>query len=134
MSETTLLFELILLLALTATGLALFERLGLPAIAGFLVVGAFAGPGGLGLVPDPDRVRVLAEIGVIFLLFEIGLELPMSRLRDLVRMGLVAGAPLVAVRVAVRFVCSCGGGNAQDLAAALSDEPSGGHAQAALDA
>ena len=101
MSETTLLFELILLLALTATGLALFERLGLPAIAGFLVVGAFAGPGGLGLVPDPDRVRVLAEIGVIFLLFEIGLELPMSRLRDLGRMGLVAGGTQVAVTVAV---------------------------------
>ena len=73
MSETTLLFELILLLALTAAGLALFERVGLPAIAGFLVVGAIAGPGGLGIVPDPDRVRVLAEIGVIFLLFEIGL-------------------------------------------------------------
>ena len=42
MSETTLLFELILLLALTAAGLALFERMGLPAIAGFLVVGAIA--------------------------------------------------------------------------------------------
>ncbi|HIF97938.1 MAG TPA: hypothetical protein EYQ54_13080 [Myxococcales bacterium] len=101
MSETTLLFELILLLALTAGGLALFERLGLPAIAGFLVVGAIAGPGGLGLVPDPDRVRVLAEIGVIFLLFEIGLELPMSRLRDLGKMGLVAGGAQVAVTVAV---------------------------------
>ena len=101
MSETTLLFELILLLALTAGGLALFERLGLPAIAGFLVVGAIAGPGGLGLVPDPDRVRVLAEIGVIFLLFEIGLELPMSRLRDLGKMGLIAGGAQVTVTVAV---------------------------------
>ena len=101
MSETTLLFELILLLALTAAGLALFERLGLPAIAGFLVVGAIAGPGGLGLVPDPDRVRVLAEIGVIFLLFEIGLELPMSRLRDLGKMGLIAGGAQVTVTVAV---------------------------------
>jgi len=101
LSETTLLFELILLLALTAAGLALFERLGLPAIAGFLVVGAIAGPGGLGLVPDPDRVRVLAEIGVIFLLFEIGLELPMSRLRDLGKMGLIAGGAQVTVTVAV---------------------------------
>ena len=101
MGETTLLFELILLLALTAAGLALFERVGLPAIAGFLVVGAIAGPGGLGLVPDPDRVRVLAEIGVIFLLFEIGLELPMSRLRDLGKMGLIAGGSQVVVTVAV---------------------------------
>ena len=99
MSESTLLFELILLLALTAAGLALFERMRLPAIAGFLVVGALAGPGGLGLVPDPDRVRVLAEIGVIFLLFEIGLELPMSRLRDLGRMGLIVGGAQVAITV-----------------------------------
>lgn len=101
MTETTLLFELILLLGLTAAGLALFERMGLPAIAGFLVVGAIAGPGGLGLVPDPDRVRVLAEIGVIFLLFEIGLELPMSRLRDLGKMGLIAGGAQVVVTVVV---------------------------------
>jgi len=99
LSESTLLFELILLLALTAAGLALFERMRLPAIAGFLVVGAVAGPGGLALVPDPDRVRVLAEIGVIFLLFEIGLELPMSRLRDLGKMGLVAGGAQVAITV-----------------------------------
>jgi len=99
LSESTLLFELILLLALTAAGLALFERMRLPAIAGFLVVGAVAGPGGLALVPDPDRVRVLAEIGVIFLLFEIGLELPMSRLRDLGKMGLIAGGAQVAVTV-----------------------------------
>jgi monovalent cation:H+ antiporter-2, CPA2 family len=101
LSDTHLLFELILLLALTAAGLALFERMRLPAIAGFLVVGAIAGPGGLGLVPDPDRVRLLAEIGVIFLLFEIGLELPLSRLRDLGRMGLIAGGTQVVLTVGI---------------------------------
>ncbi|MFT5443739.1 MAG: Kef-type K+ transport system membrane component KefB, partial [Myxococcota bacterium] len=39
------LFEIIILLGLSAAGLALFERLKLPAIAGFLVIGAVAGPG-----------------------------------------------------------------------------------------
>ncbi|MBW2230102.1 MAG: cation:proton antiporter [Deltaproteobacteria bacterium] len=101
MTESTLLFELILLLALTATGLALFERLRLPAIAGFLVVGALAGPGALGLVADPNRVRALAEIGVIFLLFEIGLELPMERLKDLGRTALIAGGSQVTITLAV---------------------------------
>jgi CPA2 family monovalent cation:H+ antiporter-2 len=104
--ESLLLFELILLLALTAAGLALFERLRLPAIAGFLVVGAVAGPGGLGLVSDPDRVRVLAEFGVVFLLFEIGLELPMERLRELGRTALVAGGTQVVVTVVVVAVAS----------------------------
>lgn len=101
MDESGLLIELILLLALTATGLALFERLGLPAIAGFLVVGAIAGPGTLGLVSDPDRVRELAEIGVIFLLFEIGLELPIERLKELGRTALIAGGTQVAITTAV---------------------------------
>jgi CPA2 family monovalent cation:H+ antiporter-2 len=97
LTETALLFELILLLALTAAGLALFERIGLPSIAGFLVVGALAGPGALGLVSDPERVRVLAEIGVVFLLFEIGLELPLERLRELGRTALVAGGGQVLI-------------------------------------
>jgi len=99
-----LLFEILLLLALTATGLALFERLRLPAIAGFLVVGALAGPGVLGLVSEPGRVQALAEIGVVFLLFEIGLELPLERLRVLWRSALAAGVAQVALTVgAVSF-------------------------------
>ncbi len=101
MGESHLLFELILLLALTAAGLFIFEQLKLPAIAGFLVVGALAGPGALGLVDDPARVQTLAELGVVFLLFEIGLELPLERLRDLGRTGLLAGGIQVGVTVTV---------------------------------
>jgi len=96
-----LLFELLLLLALTAAGLALFERLRLPSIVGFLAVGAIAGPGGLQLVHEPERVRSLAEIGVVFLLFEIGLELPLERLRALWRTALIAGGAQVALTVGV---------------------------------
>jgi CPA2 family monovalent cation:H+ antiporter-2 len=97
------LFEIILLLGLSAAGLALFERLKLPAIAGFLVVGAFAGPGVLGLVLEPDRVRALAEIGVIFLLFEIGLELPVGRARRFWRNAILAGGLQVGITLAVVF-------------------------------
>ena len=93
--DSELLFEMLLLLALTAAGLALFERLKLPSIAGFLAVGAVAGPGGLELVEEHERVRALAEIGVVFLLFEIGLELPLERLRILWRTALAAGSAQV---------------------------------------
>lgn len=92
-----LLFQLVILLALTATGLALFERLRLPAIAGFLVAGAVAGPGGLGIVNEPSGVRALAELGVVFLLFEIGLELPLERVRRLWRTALLAGSAQMLV-------------------------------------
>lgn len=91
------LIEVVVLLALAAAGLATTERLRLPSIVGFLVVGAIAGPGMLGLVSEPDRVRDLAEIGVVFLLFEIGLELPLERVRTLWRPALIGGGFQVIV-------------------------------------
>ena len=97
------LFEVILLLGLTAAGLALFERLRLPAIAGFLVVGAIAGPGVLGVVPEPERVRALAEFGVIFLLFEIGLDLPFERARRFWKSAVLAGGLQVGLTLGLVF-------------------------------
>jgi CPA2 family monovalent cation:H+ antiporter-2 len=95
-----LLGELLLVIAVAAVGVAVFERAGLPSIAGFLVMGAVVGPGGLGWVADPDRVRALAELGVVFLLFEIGLELPVERVRSLWRQAFAAGALQVSLTLA----------------------------------
>jgi CPA2 family monovalent cation:H+ antiporter-2 len=100
--------ELLLILALATAGGAAFERLRLPPIAGFLVVGALVGPGGLGWIDDPARVRALAELGVVFLLFEIGLELPLDRLRQMWRPALIAGALQVAITLAVVAVIAAG--------------------------
>jgi CPA2 family monovalent cation:H+ antiporter-2 len=99
--EGGLLSELLLVIALAAAGVALFERARLPAIAGFLAIGALVGPGGLGLVDDPERVRALAELGVAFLLFEIGLELPIERVQRLWRVSFLAGALQVTATVAL---------------------------------
>jgi len=104
------LIEAVILLALASAGLAMTERLRLPSVVGFLVVGAIAGPGMLGLVSEPDRVRDLAEIGVLFLLFEIGLELPLERIRTLWRSALIAGgfqvvATLATVATAAHASC-----------------------------
>ena len=55
MHEAHLLRELVVLLGLAALGAAAFERMRLPSIAGFLVIGTIAGPGGLGLASDPVR-------------------------------------------------------------------------------
>jgi CPA2 family monovalent cation:H+ antiporter-2 len=91
--------ELVLLIAFAAAGVALFERFRLPSIAGFLVVGALVGPGGVGLISDPEKVRTLAEFGVVFLLFEIGLELPVERLWRVWRISLLAGGLQVGLTV-----------------------------------
>ena len=101
MEASSGLIEVVVLLALAAAALATTERLRLPSIVGFLIVGAVAGPGGLGLVAEPDRVRDLAEFGVVFLLFEIGLELPLERLRNLWRPVLVGGGFQVAASLAI---------------------------------
>jgi CPA2 family monovalent cation:H+ antiporter-2 len=89
--------ELLLILAVATAGGVAFERMRLPSIAGFLVVGALVGPGGVGWIDDPARVRALAELGVVFLLFEIGLELPLDRLRWMWRPALTAGGLQVAI-------------------------------------
>ena len=94
------LVELLLLIAVAALGVAAFERLRLPSIVGFLVIGALVGPGGVGLVDDPERVRSLAELGVVLLLFGIGLELPVERVRRLWRRALAAGGLQVVLTLA----------------------------------
>jgi CPA2 family monovalent cation:H+ antiporter-2 len=95
--------ELLLLVAIAALGVVVFERLRLPAVAGFLVMGALVGPGGLGLVADPERVRTLAEFGVVFLLFEIGLELPIERVRRLWRRAAAVGGLQIALTLGAVF-------------------------------
>lgn len=98
--------EWVLLVALAAAGAALFERLRLPSIVGFLVTGAVVGPGGAGLVADPEAVQRIAELGVVFLLFEIGLELPMERLHRLLRRGFAIGALQVGGTLCAVAACA----------------------------
>ena len=100
-TQTNLLFEVIVLLVLAAAALAAFERLRLPPIAGFLLAGALAGPNALGLIREPEQVRLLTEFGVVFLLFEIGLELPLERLQRLWRSALVGGGIQIVATVAI---------------------------------
>ena len=102
--------ELLIVVAVATAGVALFERLGLPSIAGFLVMGALLGPGALGIVDDPERVRALAELGVVFLLFEIGLELPIERVHKLWRPAAIAGGLQVAGTVAAGTLIAHGFG------------------------
>jgi len=68
-----------------------FHRLKLPALPGFIVAGMILGPNALGLVSDPHRVESLAEVGVILLLFTIGIEFSLSRLKEMGRQVVVGG-------------------------------------------
>ena len=72
--------EVLLFLVATVIVVPVFHRLKISPILGFLGVGVLAGPSGFGLVGDPEGVGGLAELGVMFLLFTIGLELAPRRL------------------------------------------------------
>jgi glutathione-regulated potassium-efflux system ancillary protein KefC len=56
------------------------HRLGLGSVAGYLLAGIAIGPWGLKLIEQPEAIRAFAELGVVFLLFVIGLELEPHRL------------------------------------------------------
>ncbi len=67
-------------LAALLIGVITFRRLGLGSALGYLLVGSIVGPAALGLVGDDHTVETLAELGVVLLLFVIGLELRAKRL------------------------------------------------------
>ena len=79
----------------------------LPPILGYLLVGIALGPHALGMVPDDDATRELAEFGIVFLMFSIGLEFSLPQLRAMRRAVFGLGAAQVAITtVAGTLACS----------------------------
>ena len=76
-------------------------RLKLPVVAGLVLSGALVGPKALSLAHDPKAIEVIAEVGVIFLLFTIGLEFSLSRLKNIFRQVALGGLLQVGVTTLV---------------------------------
>ncbi len=84
--------ELALVFLLAAViAVPVFRKLGLGSVLAYLAAGVMLGPDGFGLVRDTDRILDAAEIGVVMLLFVIGLELSPARLRVMRRPVFVSG-------------------------------------------
>ena len=79
-AATLVLRDGVILLGAALAFVMAFRRLGLGAVLGYLVAGALIGPDGLGLVNAPDEMLKVAEIGIVLLLFLVGLELHPDRL------------------------------------------------------
>src|SRR5512139_3138548 len=75
-----ILLQILILLAGSVAVLTLVRRFALPPILGYLVVGMILGPNALGLASDAEAVQLLAEIGVVFLVFTLGLEFSLARM------------------------------------------------------
>ncbi len=84
MYHFSLINELILIFAASVVATAVFRRLHVPTVVCYLLVGVLLGPG-MGLVTSIDQFRLIAEFGVAFLLFTLGLEFSLPRLMALRR-------------------------------------------------
>jgi len=106
--ELGVLKDIVIIFALSTFVNFIFTRIKVPAIIGYLLTGVIAGPHLLALINSPENVEVMAEIGVILLMFTIGLEFSINHLlniRRIVFLGgfmqllLTAGVTLIVARV-----------------------------------
>jgi CPA2 family monovalent cation:H+ antiporter-2 len=90
--ELVFLKDLVLVFGVSMLVVYLFHRLRQPTIIGFLATGVLMGPYGLSLIADVHQVEMLAEIGVVLLLFTIGLEFSISKLNTMRQLVLGGGS------------------------------------------
>jgi monovalent cation:H+ antiporter-2, CPA2 family len=87
----------LLLLAAAVLVVAIFQQLRLPALLGYLLVGTLIGPHALGLVPALEQTHFLAEFGVVFLMFSLGLDFSLPKLLTMRRVVFGLGTAQVLV-------------------------------------
>ncbi|MFO0775415.1 MAG: cation:proton antiporter [Nitrospiraceae bacterium] len=106
MSHHPILDDLLTIFLLSIAIVFIFQQIKLPSIAGFLCAGALIGPHGLNLVSDKDQVQVLAEIGVVLLLFTIGIEFSLAHMTAMGR--LMLGGGMLQVGGVIVVSCAIG--------------------------
>jgi Kef-type K+ transport system membrane component KefB len=89
-----------------AIGALLFTLLGQPLITGYLIAGSIVGPGGLGLVVELVQVETLAQFGIIFLLFALGVEFSFGKLRHVQSVAVFGGSMEILLMMLVCGVIS----------------------------
>ncbi len=104
MSEAVFLKELVIVFAVGVLAVAILNRLKIPAIAGFILAGMLIGPRALRLIADVHQVEILAEIGVALLLFGIGLELSLDKIKRLWKPTLLGGTLQVGFSIIAAFL------------------------------
>ncbi len=101
--DLSVLGDLVLIFGLSICILLLSHQLRLPAIVGLLLTGVIVGPYGLRLVNDIEVVESLAEVGVVLLLFTIGIELSLHTLLSLKRIVGLAGTVQVGLSILATY-------------------------------
>ncbi|HQE97927.1 MAG TPA: cation:proton antiporter, partial [Methanothrix sp.] len=103
-TELELLNSIVIVISLSVVVLFIFHRLRAPTIVGFLLTGILAGPQGLGLISASEQVSLLADIGVVLLLFTVGIEVSLRDIIQLKKYVLVGGSLQVALTTLAVFL------------------------------
>jgi hypothetical protein len=91
MEQLSILKDLVVIIAVAVLGVLLLRRVGVPSLAGFIIAGVIVAPQSIGLISEIHEIEILAEVGVVLLLFSVGLELSFERLHRLWKPILVGG-------------------------------------------
>lgn len=92
MSEFIIIQDIVVILLVSLPIIFLFKKINLPSIVGFLIAGMLIGPYGFKLIKSVDQIDVMAEIGVMLLMFTIGLEVSYTHLIKIKKFFLIAGS------------------------------------------
>jgi len=103
---TGYLYDIIIIFAFAIIIIAIGNKVRIPGIVGFIFTGILIGPYGLGLISDTNIIDVLAEIGIIFLLFTIGMQFSFRTLYEMRKIVLIGGSLQVLLTIAVTLAIS----------------------------
>ena len=101
---TEFLALLALLLGGGMVGAGIMKKIKFPTIIGFIIIGMVAGPYGLGIVQDLDLIHLLAELGIIILLFVVGLEFSLKKLRDAGIKAIIVGLTELSIMFFLAYI------------------------------
>jgi CPA2 family monovalent cation:H+ antiporter-2 len=101
MQEFTIIKDIVIILLVSIPIIFLFRKLNIPSIVGFLIAGMIIGPFGFQLISEIEKIEIMAEIGVILLLFTIGLEVSFGQLMKIRKYLLLIGGTQVILTILI---------------------------------
>ncbi|GAB4286170.1 MAG: monovalent cation:proton antiporter-2 (CPA2) family protein [Ignavibacteriaceae bacterium] len=106
MHDLPVIKDIVVIFLISVPIIFLFRKINVPSIVGFLLAGVIIGPYGLKLISSTSGVEVMAEIGVMLLLFSIGLEVSISRLAQIKKFLIIAGGLQVLLTILLTTIIS----------------------------
>lgn len=104
MNEFLVIQDIVVILLVSLPIIFLFKKINLPSIVGFLIAGMIIGPFGFNLIKSVNQISVMAEIGVMILMFTIGLEFSLSQLIRIKRFLLIAGGFQLVITIILSII------------------------------